>query len=182
MVETGTYEELLACSSSFSSLLENIHQQEQEQHEHEHPTDIPSGRLTRCVTFLENDYEGVALIDSQNFETKKEGSVKWHVYIAYLRAGAGFIFGVLLLILVFGFYDVALISYSWWLAKWNDDESHRHRQLNNCTRMLDQKINMIRSMNSTEWNNYRNNRFYVYCGQSMCSGSLFYFILLFFFV
>ena len=33
MVQMGTYEELLASSSSFTRLLENIHQQEQEQHE-----------------------------------------------------------------------------------------------------------------------------------------------------
>jgi len=163
MVETGTYEELIAYSSSFSHLLENIHQQEREQ-QHEHPTDIQRQRSTRSATFSENDHEEISLMGSQNFEMKEEGSIKWHVYIAYLRAGAGLIFGVLLLILIFGFREAASVFYSWWLAKWSDDESHRHRQLNNCTKIVNEKINMIRSMNDTEWNKYRNNRFYFYCG------------------
>jgi len=165
MVEIGTYKELLTTSSSFRGLLENIHQQEeQEQEQVEHLGGIQRRRSTRCVTFSEKENEDGLLIDSSNFETKEEGSVKWHVYIAYLQAGVGLVFGVLLLILVFGFREVASIFYSWWLAKWSADEGHRHHQLNNCTKIMNEQINKIRSMNDIEWEKYRHSRFYFYCG------------------
>jgi hypothetical protein len=167
MMGKGTYEELLASSSSFSHLLENIHQQEEEQVQNEYQTDNYPRRLTRGVTFSENALEEVPLVDSQNFEAKQKGTVKWHVHIAYLRAGAGLFFGVFLLIFIFGFREVTVVLSRWWLAKWSDDESHRHRPLNNCSKIADEKINMIRSMNDTEWNMHRNNRFYFYCGESI---------------
>jgi hypothetical protein len=165
MVEIGTYEGLIATSSSFRCLLENIHQQEeQEQEQMEPEANIQRRRSTGCVTFSEKENEDGLLIDSSNFETKEEGSVKWPVYIAYLRAGAGLFFGVLLLILVFGFREVASIFYSWWLAKWSADEGYRHHQLNNCTKIMNEQIKTIRSMNDIEWEKYRNSRFYFYCG------------------
>jgi len=165
MVEIGTYKGLLGTSSSFRCLLENIHQQEEQAEEQMEPeANIQRRRSTECVTFSEKENEDGLLIDSSNSETKEEGSVKWHVYIAYLQAGVGLVFGVLLLILVFGFREVASIFYSWWLAKWSADEGHRHHQLNNCTKIVNEQINMIRSMNDIEWEKYRNSRFYFYCG------------------
>jgi hypothetical protein len=169
MVLKGTYGELFASSSSFSRLLENIHQQEEDQEQKEYQTDSVPRHLTRCVTFSENDLEEVSLMDSQNLEVKQEGVVKWHVHIAYLRAGAGLFFGVFLLILIFGLREVTVILSRWWLAKWSEDETHRHQPLNNCTKIVDKKINMIRSMDEMEWNMYRNHRFYFYCGESICA-------------
>jgi len=161
MVETGTYEELLACSSSFSRLLENIHQQEQEQHEHS--TDIQGRRSTRSMTFSEIENEEI-ISGSTNVETKQEGSVNWHVYISYIRAGAGLVLSILLIILVFGVREATSVFYTWWLAEWRDDESHRHRHLNNCTRASNKIINAIVSMNETEWANYHKRRFHIYTG------------------
>ncbi len=180
MMQTGTYEELLASSSSFRRLLEHIHQQEREQHTP--PLDLKQRRMTRCVIFAEDNHESVPLMGSQNIETKEEGSVKWHVYISYLRAGAGLIFGVLLLVLIFGLREATSVFNSWWLAKWSNDEGYRHRQLTNCTKIVNEKLNMIRSMNGTEWNQYRNKRFYYYCGESIPKMSLLYLILSFFFL
>ena len=104
------------------------------------------------------------LLLSANAETKQEGSVNCHVYMSYLRAGVGLILGIFLLTFIFGIREAVSIYYSWWIAKWSDDESHRYRSFNNCTEMRHQKINIIRSMSDIEWNNYRNERFYFYCG------------------
>ncbi|CAF4553109.1 unnamed protein product, partial [Rotaria magnacalcarata] len=41
---------------------------------------------------------------------------------------------------------------------------YRRRNFNNCTTMINQKINIISSMNETQWNVYRNSRFDFYCG------------------
>ena len=169
MLGKGTYEELFACSSSFRRLLENIHQQEQEeeraQNEHQTDNDNRPRRMTGCVTGPENDPEEVSLMASQNFEAKQKGVVKWHVYIAYLRAGAGLFLGVFLLLFIFGAREVAVILSGWWLAKWSEDESYRHRPLNNCSTLVNEKLNVIRSMDETEWNNHRNHRFYFYCSE-----------------
>ncbi|CAF3089068.1 unnamed protein product [Rotaria sp. Silwood2] len=162
MIQTGTYDELLARSSSFSRLLEDIHQQEKEQIER--PMNIPQRQSSRHLTLIENEHEDDLLIDSENFETTEKGSVKWDVYITYLQEGVGVLFGIFILIFIFGFHQATSIVYSWWLAKWSDDESQRHGHQSNCTKIINQKINMIRSMNDTEWNEYRNGRFYFYCG------------------
>lgn len=181
MVEIGTYEELLQSSLSFNRLFENIHQQEkkQEEHEQEHEDsfDIRQRRLTRSITVVENDHEEVLLTNPGSSEAKEEGSVKWNVYIAYLRAGVGLIFGVIVSILIFGLREGVNVFYSWWLEKWSDEENYRYRQLNNCTKAVNNKVNIIRSMNETEWNNYRNHRFHFYCGRLMCS--IFFSFLLF---
>jgi hypothetical protein len=158
----GSYEELLASSSLFNRLLENIHQQEEEEQERSKRTE--RARSSRYVTFSQNENEDGSVLDSEGFEAKEEGSVKWHVYISYLRAGVGLILGTLLLVMTFCFREATVILNSWWLAEWSDDESHRHRQLNNCTKNVSNKIIAIRSMTDTEWDAYRNNRFYFYCG------------------
>ena len=171
MVEKGTYEELLASSPLFSRLLENIHQQEEKEQQqlaqNEHQTDGHPKHIIRCMTSTETDPEEVSLLDRQHSEVKQKGVVKWHVHISYFRAGAGLFFGVFLLIFIFGFREVSVVVARWWLAKWSDDESHRHRSLNNCSKIVDENINRIRSMNSTEWDLHRNNRFYIYCGRSI---------------
>jgi hypothetical protein len=164
MVETGTYEELLKCSSSFRHLLENIHQQPQEQHERAMITD--RRHMSICKNFSETENEEVTS-ESTNVETKKEGSVNWRVYISYMRAGAGLVLSILLTVLVFGVREATSVFYTWWLAEWSDDESHRHRQLNNCTEANNKGVNTIRLMNDTEWKNYQTRRFHIYSGLFM---------------
>ncbi|CAF1468673.1 unnamed protein product, partial [Adineta steineri] len=163
MIEMGTYKELLSTSKKFRCLLENINQQEEQEHV-ELTTDNQERKLTRCVTFSEYDHENELLIYPSNCEIKEEGSVKWYTYIEYLRAGIGSVFGILLLILVFGFREIASVFYSWWLAKWSEDEGHRHQNLTNCSNMMNEKTYMIRSMNDDEWKQYGDSRFYVNCG------------------
>ena len=153
MVQTGTYEELLASSLSFSRLLNNIHQ-------HEHPIETEYKHMNSS----ENPNEEEMLLLTENMEIKREGSVNWSVYFSYLRAGAGLIFGIFFMIFIFGIREASTVYYSWWLAKWSDDESYRYRTFNNCTNMTNHKILLIQSMNDTQWENYRNERFYFYCG------------------
>ncbi|CAM2724338.1 unnamed protein product [Rotaria socialis] len=163
MVQTGTYDELRANSSSFNRLLENIHQQKQEQLEC--PINILRRLPSRCLTSTENENgDASSLRDSQTLETKEKGSVKSSVYIAYLREGVGIFLGVFILISMFSFREVIYVVHGWWLARWSDDEGYRRQNFNNCTTMIDQKINIISSMNETQWNVYRNSRFDFYCG------------------
>ncbi|CAF4950125.1 unnamed protein product, partial [Rotaria sp. Silwood1] len=162
MIQTGTFNELLTISSSFNYLLEDIHQQEKEKFAHR--MNIRRRQSIKPLTSIEDENEDGFLIDTENFETIEKGSVKWNIYISYLQEGVHVIFGIFILIFIFGFRQTTSIIYSWWLAKWSDDENYRYRHQNNCTKIINQQINIIHSMNNTEWNEYRNSRFYFYCG------------------
>lgn len=161
MVESGKYEELLEGSSSFSRLLENIHQQKPEQHEMGTYADFQ--RSSRCLSISETDNEEFSS-SSITFETKQEGAVKWSVYISYIRAGVGLILGTFLTVVVFGILEATSVFYNWWLAKWSNDETHRHQTLLNCTEATHYTINSIKSMTDVEWNSYQNQKFYIYAG------------------
>ncbi|CAF3989329.1 unnamed protein product [Rotaria sp. Silwood2] len=162
MVQTGAFDELIESSSLFCHLLENIHQQEKEQSES--PTNFQRRHSIRHLTVIESEKEDGFALDSGSFETQEKGSVKWNVYATYLQEGVGTFLGIFILILMFGFREVTSIVYSWWLAKWSDDEGYRHRHQINCTETINENVNIIRSMDNTEWNEYRNDRFYFYCG------------------
>ncbi|CAF1498167.1 unnamed protein product, partial [Adineta steineri] len=164
MIEMGTYDELLTTSSKFRCLLENINQQEEQGAEQlESLNDIQPRRITRCVTFSETENDE-PLSSSRNIEKKQENSVNSHIYISYMRAGAGFIFSTILIILLFGGREVTFIFYNWWLAKWSEDEGHRHRYWRNCTTAKNKSMNTIRSMNDTGWNHYQQQQFNIYSG------------------
>lgn len=161
MVDSGAYNDLLSLSSSFSHLLNDIHQIEREHTVDFHPdefitTSISTGLDDECKT-------------STTVETKQEGTVKWHVYAEYLRAGAGMIFGVLLIIIMSSAREATYVFSNWWLAAWNDDENYRYYALKNCTTNL--KNSTIGYMTDDEWINYRNRLFYIYSGR--CSNSKF---------
>ncbi|CAF4255005.1 unnamed protein product, partial [Adineta steineri] len=167
MIEMGTYDELLTTSSKFRCLLENINQQEEQGAEQlESLNDIQPRRITRCVTFSETENDE-PLSSSRNIEKKQENSVNSHIYISYMRAGAGFIFSTILIILLFGGREVTFIFYNWWLAKWSEDEGHRHRYWRNCTTAKNKSMNTIRSMNDTGWNHYQQQQFNIYSGSYM---------------
>ncbi|CAF4506259.1 unnamed protein product [Rotaria sp. Silwood2] len=163
----GTYIDLLASSSLFGSLHADIYQNEQENsvdlhHEdvQESPVDLSHQQLT--INSTSSQQEDEVLMQSTSVETKQTGRLKWHIFVAYLRAGAGIVVGFLLVTLVSAAQQGAFIFSSWWLAAWNDDESYRHNIPNNCT--SSQQNNTIWDMTDAEWNHYRNRRFYIYCG------------------
>ena len=161
MVETGTYKELLEGSESFGRLLENIHQQKQELHESATSNELK--RLSRCLTISEADNDEPSP-STENLESREVGSVKWRVYVSYVQAGAGLIFGIFLMVLVFGAREAISIFYGWWLAQWSDDEGHRHRQFNNCSEVNHSIISPIKSMSTVEWNQYTERKFVIYAG------------------
>ena len=164
MVENGKYAELLERSSSFSRLLENIHQRKQEP---EHADILPMvvRRLSsRCATVSERENEDDSIADTDMGEEKGEGTVKSYVYLSYIRAGVPLALGVTLLVFVFCVREIAFVLFNRWLADWNDDETHRHRQFPNCSTRMTEKISRIRAMNDVEWTNHRNYRFYVFAG------------------
>jgi hypothetical protein len=165
MVQLGTYAELLSSSASFARLLEDINQHEQEQkHEYEQQQSI-SRRMSRVGSMcVEKEDEEDSKTHPTNIETKQEGTVKRHVYVAYLRAGVGVCFGFSLIVIVFSAQQTTALFNNWWLAQWSSDESHRYRSYDNCTNISDQRTNRIRLMGDTEWNQHRDRRFYTYCG------------------
>ncbi|CAF4197389.1 unnamed protein product, partial [Rotaria sordida] len=99
---------------------------------------------------------------SKNIETKHKGTVKSHVYAEYLKAGVGIIMGLFIVIILSSVREGTSIFSNWWLAKWSDDESYRYRILNNCTNIQNNN-NTVWSMSNADWNNHRNQRFYIYC-------------------
>ncbi|CAF3773412.1 unnamed protein product [Rotaria sp. Silwood1] len=100
MVQMGTYEELLVSSTSFTQLLENINQHEQEQQQ---PLSLLNQQSMISSINSETDNIDEEDINSlpKNLETKQKGTVKWNVYVSYLRAGVGVILGFLLIIIIF---------------------------------------------------------------------------------
>ena len=148
----GSYKELINSSSSFAHLLNDIHQHELEEH-----------HLTVDSTTSEIDDIKDKLPPPTNVETKQEGMVKWHVYTAYLRAGAGLFTGLILLTGIYSVREFIAIFSDQWLAKWSEDEGHRYRVFNNC---INATKSAVTSMNDTEWTNHRNRRFYIFCGTS----------------
>ena len=166
MTHIGNYAELIVSSSSFAHLLEDIHQNEKEQEEgvekhlrtnlHEQSSMISSKPSEKG-----HEEEGSTLLN--DVDVKQEGTVGWRVYRSYIRAGVGSLFGFLLIMLLFVAQQTTSMYSRWWLALWSDDENYRHKTYPNCSSMKEEKVNRIRMMNTNEWNEYRNEKFYIYC-------------------
>jgi hypothetical protein len=163
MVQMGTYGELLESSSTFAQLLEDINQHEQQEQQSVSLSNQQSmiGSISSEKEDVEEDIHSVP----KNLETKQEGTVKWNVYISYLRAGIGVILGLILIVIIFSTQQAIGIFSNWWLASWSNDESRRHRNLTNCMGIRDKKTDEIHRMSDVEWNTYRNRRFYIFCGE-----------------
>ena len=162
MIQKGTYAELLSSSRSLIDLIRNISQQQSDK---KSEYDQESVCLRQQSFKLDPEVEVDEKLTStpENIETKQEGMVKWNVFVSYLRAGIGVIPGLLLILVIFTVHQAISILSTWWLAKWSDDEGHRHSNFLNCTNTIDQRTKVIRSLDETQWNEHRNHRFYVYC-------------------
>ena len=167
MIEKGSYHKLLSQSTRFARLLENIHQQKEEQAAANHLVPVLSRLSTRCSANSQHDDEDAIDIDNENAEKSQSGAVHASVYIGYLRAGLGFFSSVFLLLLIFGIREATFILYNHWLAKWSDDETNRFRTWKNCSQGVSERIEQIRSMNESDWKDYRSHRFHVFCGELM---------------
>ncbi|CAF4697955.1 unnamed protein product [Rotaria socialis] len=158
-IEMGTYNKLLATSTSFSRLIDDIHQNQEEKQQE---FIARSRRQSMLGTQSSEKDEEEMLSPVENDELIKEGSVKWTVYTDYLRAGIGLFLGFLLAIGVFSAHQGVSIFSNWWLAKWSDEETYRYYTFNNCTTM-NAMNNEILNMTDAEWNKHRNQRFIIYC-------------------
>lgn len=56
------------------------------------------------------------LTESTTVETKQKGTVKWHVYAEYLRAGVIIVGGILLVLILSSVREAVYIFSNWWLA------------------------------------------------------------------
>lgn len=147
----GNYDELTGSSSSFNHLLGDIHQHDLQRQQSN--IDVTNPEM------IEERQETLSSIDHE--ETKQEGTVKLNVYTGYLRAGSGLIVGLISIFGIFVVRELIAIFSDRWLARWSNDETHRYQIFNNCTST---SINPIKLMNESDWNDYRNDRFYVYTG------------------
>lgn len=161
MVQMGTYEELLSSSSGFAELLEDINQHEQE---HQSVVLLNQQSIISSISSEKEDLEDDINSLPKNLEIKQEGTVKWNVYISYLRAGVGLIVGIISMLVIFSTQQTVAIYSNWWLAAWSNDESRRHQNLTNCIHTHNNKTDEINRMNDIEWNKHRARRFYIYCG------------------
>ena len=91
------------------------------------------------ISSQNEDFEEIDSLPT-NIETKEEGTVKWHVYISYLRAGIGVILGFILILSALTAHQVVYMYSNRWLADWSDDESHRFNVVSNCTYKLNEKM------------------------------------------
>jgi hypothetical protein len=161
MTSMGTYEELLESSSSFAQLLEDIHQHEQGQKSNALTTQ--HSRIGSISS--EKDDEDETSAAPTNIETKQQGTVRWHVYVAYLRAGVGLVVGTTLILGIFSSQQVVSICSNWWLAAWSDDETRRHENGTTCFDKYSQQVLQIQLMNERDWKAHRDQRFYTFAGQ-----------------
>ncbi|CAF0910972.1 unnamed protein product [Rotaria sordida] len=158
MIQIGTYSELISSSTSFSYLLDDSHQQRLGISKH-----IQKQQSTISTIYSEKGDDDEEELMT-NIDTKQEGSVKWNVYSSYIRAGLGCIFGFFFILLILVAHQAILLYSSWWLATWSDDESRRYKTFNQCTSITNKNMNNLYSMTENEWNEYRNRKFYIYCG------------------
>ncbi len=157
MVQMGTYNELINSSSSFAHLLEDIHQ-----HEQEMIINIEKQQSIISSIYSEKDNEEELI---NNIDTKQEGTIKWNIYTSYIKAGFGYGFGFIFILLILIAHQGLAMYSSWWLATWSDDESYRYQNFSNCTSGISETINNVSLMTNQQWNTYRNQRFYIYCGE-----------------
>lgn len=170
MTHIGTYAELLATSPSFARLLEDINQHKQEkiqEREQEQASMSMMKQISKVGSIsseMNDEVEDLSSLPT-NIETKQEGTVKWFVYMSYLRAGVGVIVGAVMIVIMYSAQQATSLMGNWWLARWSNDESDRHRKFDNCSQLNAGGMNRVRSMSDAEWNVYRNERFYTYCGK-----------------
>lgn len=143
--------------SSFRELIKDI-----KQHTTEKPqtTEIVKSLSETTASERKDDDELQKMLPE---DTRQEGRVKLRIYVSFVRAGAGIIGGILLP-LIFSIHQALGMFNNWWLASWSEYEGQRHSGYSNCTNMSGVKDNVVRNMTDIEWNQYRNNRFYIYCG------------------
>ncbi|CAF0789068.1 unnamed protein product [Adineta steineri] len=157
MIQMGTYNELISSSSSFAHLLEDINQQEQQQI----AANIQQQQSIISSIYSEKEDEDEA---TSNIDTKQQGAIKWTVYTSYIKAGLGCVFGSFFILFLLTAYQATFMYSSWWIATWSDDESHRYRNYNQCISTTIENRSHLYLMSDNEWNIYRNQKFYSYCG------------------
>ncbi|CAF4098406.1 unnamed protein product [Adineta steineri] len=157
MIQMGTYNELISSSSSFAHLLEDINQQEQQQI----AANIQQQQSIISSIYSEKEDEDEVM---SNIDTKQQGAIKWTVYTSYIKAGLGCVFGSFFILFLLTAYQATFMYSSWWIATWSDDESHRYRNYNQCISTTIENRSHLYLMSENEWNIYRNQKFYSYCG------------------
>ena len=160
MVQMGSYKELMGSSSTFARLLEDVDQHEQISRSLSQQQSVVESIIS------EKDTGDDPTSGPVNVEVQLEGNIRWHVYFSYLRAGVGVILGCCLIIGMFSAYEIISIGSGWWLVSWSNDESRRYLNRTSCLSVNATSMDPLKLMSETEWNAHRNQRFYVFAGQS----------------
>ena len=122
----GIYAELLATSTSFLRLLEDINQHKQEktqerEREEEHASVTMIRQISNVGSVSSELNDGMEDLSSlpTSIKTKQEGTVKWHVYMSYLRSGVGLVAGLLLIVIMYSAQQAASSMSKCWLTRWS---------------------------------------------------------------
>lgn len=158
VIQIGTYDDLLNTSSSIVNQLtiEDVDQSELHQESSNDSNDLE----------VDIDVEEEISLLPKNIEQKREGTVGWNVYLSFLQASSGVIFGILLLLTAFGLHQATSIYSHWWLAAWSNEESLRSQNGTSCMHQQSNQTGLIYHMNDDVWNRHRNQRFYLFSGLS----------------
>ncbi|XP_061382806.1 ATP-binding cassette subfamily C member 4 isoform X2 [Danaus plexippus] len=143
----GTYEELLTSGKDFAKLLCSV--QEDDNTEAEKPLPISrrtSARLstTRRPSLAESTTGCDIPAQEMEEEERESGSMGWHVYGAYLKAGgrtARIVFMVLLLVI--GQLSATLCDY--WVTFWTNEVTLLKERQSNATKDYEQDIKPVNS-------------------------------------
>ena len=157
MIHIGTYNELMSSSASFSHLLEDIHQQEQEL-----SVQVHNQLSVISSTYSEQNEDDDLLART---DTKQKGAIKLSVYLSYVRAGLGYLLGFVAILILLTARQATYMYSAWWLAKWSDDEGHRYGNLSYCPSAITTNVTNLYLMSDNQWNEYRNTKFFVFCGK-----------------
>ena len=156
----GTFDELLVSSSDFAQLIEDIHRPERE----ENSSVLSTEKSINSSISVDENVLKDSIPAETNIETKKEGSVGFRIFFAYMKAGVGLVFGSVLLFLVLGLHQVSAIGNYWYLAIWSDDQTHRHLNLTSCSTKPTSNVYRIQAMTDLEWSLHQKEHFQIFSG------------------
>ncbi|KAL4715253.1 hypothetical protein ACJJTC_007835 [Scirpophaga incertulas] len=141
----GTYDELVNSGKDFAKLLSSTHDENEENNDNEKPPPMSRRTSSRLSTTrrpsLTESMTGCDIPAQEMEEEQREsGSMGWHVYNAYLRAGgrtARIVF--MTIVLVVGQLSATLCDY--WVTFWTNEVTRmKERESNNTTKVFDKII------------------------------------------
>lgn len=137
-VGIGTFEELLESGIDFASLLKRPNKEEEQEAPTRAASVLDMVEMSPSVTNLQDQVGSLVSLCSVGNEFKEEvhiqeegrkiGHIGLYVYLQYFKAGAHFLYGILMG-LVFIVSTLFYIGTDYWVARWSNQEQSRYEAL-----------------------------------------------------